>query len=292
MADVAGARRSRWRRRSSRCAARRTAGIAVAASSLEERCGVPLAEVAEACGGRPDHVPGHQVQPAARDRVARVVGHRRGGPRLRGVHHQRRAREAVAHALEADAPISTTPGCASWASRCPPIAHRSTTGSCSPEPGRSKGRTACRGHARSSRRTRSGPWLRVPGQSAHVRALPRGLRAVDAPRRREAIGVRDNEWVEAHNRDGILASRAVVSHRVPQGVCLMYTSAPARSAPALADRRAAGRDGERAHDDRDEADAHDRRLRAALVGAELLRPDGSNRDSVTIVRRRSQEVAY
>ena len=45
-----------------------------------------------------------------------------------------------------------------------------------------------------------------------------------SPQDAEAIGVRDNDWVEAHNRNGILVTRAVVSHRVPQGVCLMYHS--------------------------------------------------------------------
>ena len=45
-----------------------------------------------------------------------------------------------------------------------------------------------------------------------------------SPQDAEAIGVRDNDWVEAHNRNGIVVTRAVVSHRVPQGVCLMYHS--------------------------------------------------------------------
>ena len=45
-----------------------------------------------------------------------------------------------------------------------------------------------------------------------------------SPQDAEAIGVADNDWVEAHNRNGILVTRAVVSHRVPQGVCLMYHS--------------------------------------------------------------------
>jgi nitrate reductase alpha subunit len=40
----------------------------------------------------------------------------------------------------------------------------------------------------------------------------------------EAIGVRDNDWVEVFNRNGVIACRAVVSHRVPKGVGLMYHS--------------------------------------------------------------------
>jgi nitrate reductase alpha subunit len=40
---------------------------------------------------------------------------------------------------------------------------------------------------------------------------------------REA-GVADNDWVEIFNRNGVVVCRAVVSHRVPQGVGLMYHS--------------------------------------------------------------------
>jgi nitrate reductase alpha subunit len=38
----------------------------------------------------------------------------------------------------------------------------------------------------------------------------------------ESLGVRDNDWVEAYNRNGVIACRAAVSHRIPQGTCLMY----------------------------------------------------------------------
>ena len=95
-----------------------------------------------------------------------------------------------------------------------------------------------------------------------------------SPQDAETIGVRDNDWVEAHNRNGIVVTRAVVSHRVPQGVCLMYHSKDRQiGTPRSQDRRAPRRHRERADHDRDEADAHGRRLRAALLGAELLRAD-------------------
>jgi nitrate reductase alpha subunit len=38
------------------------------------------------------------------------------------------------------------------------------------------------------------------------------------------VGVADNDWVEVFNRNGVIACRAVVSHRVPTGVALMYHS--------------------------------------------------------------------
>ena len=135
--------------------------------------------------------------------------------------------------------------------------------------------------------------LRVPGQPAHAHAVPRRLGPVDEPGRtprRSACATTTGS--RRYNRNGIVVTRAVVSHRVPQGVCLMYHSKDRQiGTPRSRDRRAPRRHRERADHDRDEADAHDRRLRAALVGPELLRArPGSNRDSVTIVRRRSQEV--
>ena len=38
----------------------------------------------------------------------------------------------------------------------------------------------------------------------------------------DAVGVKDNDWIEAFNRNGIIACRAVVTHRLPKGTCLMY----------------------------------------------------------------------
>ncbi|MEM0197902.1 MAG: nitrate reductase subunit alpha [Fervidicoccaceae archaeon] len=38
----------------------------------------------------------------------------------------------------------------------------------------------------------------------------------------EALGVKDNEWVEASNRNGSIVARAVVSDRIPKGVAIMY----------------------------------------------------------------------
>jgi hypothetical protein len=95
-----------------------------------------------------------------------------------------------------------------------------------------------------------------------------------SPQDAEAIDVRDNDWVEAHNRNGIVVTRVVVSHRVPQGVCLMYHSKDRQigTPRSVIDGRRGGTENALDHD-RDEADAHDRRLRPALVGAELLRPD-------------------
>jgi nitrate reductase alpha subunit len=40
----------------------------------------------------------------------------------------------------------------------------------------------------------------------------------------DEIGVRDNDWVEAWNDNGVVVTRAVVSARMPKGVCFLYHS--------------------------------------------------------------------
>ncbi|HUA56221.1 MAG TPA: nitrate reductase subunit alpha, partial [Candidatus Sulfotelmatobacter sp.] len=38
----------------------------------------------------------------------------------------------------------------------------------------------------------------------------------------KAVGIADNDWIEAFNANGALTARAVVSQRVPAGMCMMY----------------------------------------------------------------------
>ena len=38
------------------------------------------------------------------------------------------------------------------------------------------------------------------------------------------IGVKDNDWVEAFNKNGVVAARAVVSPRIPRGISYMHHS--------------------------------------------------------------------
>ncbi|MBI5970494.1 MAG: nitrate reductase subunit alpha [Deltaproteobacteria bacterium] len=40
----------------------------------------------------------------------------------------------------------------------------------------------------------------------------------------ESVGIRDNDWVEAYNDNGIFVCRAVVSARIPSGTCIAYHS--------------------------------------------------------------------
>ncbi len=60
----------------------------------------------------------------------------------------------------------------------------------------------------------------------------------------ENIGVVDNDWVEAYNDNGVIVTRAVVSARIPRGVCIFY-HAPERTisfpaSPARKNRRGGG----------------------------------------------------
>jgi nitrate reductase alpha subunit len=114
-----------------------------------------------------------------------------------------------------------------------------------------------------------------------------------SPQDAETIGVRDNDWVEAHNRNGILVTRAVVSHRVPQGTCLMYHSKDRQigTPRSQIDGRRGGT--ENALTTIAMKPTHMVGGYAQLSwGPNYYGPTGSNRDSVTVVRRRSQEVTY
>ncbi|MGH7972276.1 MAG: molybdopterin dinucleotide binding domain-containing protein, partial [Limisphaerales bacterium] len=42
------------------------------------------------------------------------------------------------------------------------------------------------------------------------------------------IGIFDNDWVEAYNDNGVIVTRAVVSARIPRGICIFY-HAPERT---------------------------------------------------------------
>ena len=43
-----------------------------------------------------------------------------------------------------------------------------------------------------------------------------------SPEDAAAIGIHDNDWIEVVNRNGAIVARAVISHRLPQGIAMMY----------------------------------------------------------------------
>ncbi|GAA4958905.1 nitrate reductase subunit alpha [Actinoplanes utahensis] len=107
------------------------------------------------------------------------------------------------------------------------------------------------------------------------------------------IKVRDNEWIEAVNRNGVVVCRAVVSHKMPEGTAYMY-----HAQERVIDVPKAEINGRR-------GGIHNSLTRLLvkpthIIGgyAQLsfafnyLGPTGNQRDEVTVIRRRSQEVEY
>jgi nitrate reductase alpha subunit len=107
------------------------------------------------------------------------------------------------------------------------------------------------------------------------------------------IGVADNDWIEAVNRNGVIAARAVVSHRMPEGTVYMY-----HAQERVVDVPIAETSGKR-------GGIHNSATRLLIKPTHLiggyaqlsyafnyLGPTGNQRDEVTAIRRRSQNVSY
>ena len=128
----------------------------------------------------------------------------------------------------------------------------------------------------------------------HMLTLGRGGQAIwMSPQDAEKIGVKDNEWVEAYNRNGIVSARAVVSHRMPEGTVFMH-HAQERTMNTPLNERSGRRGG-----------THNSLTRILLKPTHLIGgyaqlsfafnyygPTGNQRDEVTMIRRRSQEVQF
>ena len=107
------------------------------------------------------------------------------------------------------------------------------------------------------------------------------------------VGVEDNDWIEAVNRNGVVVARAIVSHRMPEGTVYMH-----HAQDRLIDVPLAETSGKR-------GGIHNSLTRilvkpSHVIGgyAQLafafnyLGPTGNQRDEVTVIRKRSQEVTY
>lgn len=107
------------------------------------------------------------------------------------------------------------------------------------------------------------------------------------------VGIQDNEWVEAYNRNGIVTARAIVSHRIPEGTVIMNHAQERTTGTPLNEHT--GRRG----------GTHNSLTRIMIkpihvaggyghltYGFNYIGPTGNNRDEVTRIRRRSQEVQY
>ncbi len=114
-----------------------------------------------------------------------------------------------------------------------------------------------------------------------------------SPQDAASIEVSDNDWIECVNANGVFVCRAIVSHRMPEGVCYVH-HAQERTID-VPKSEATGRRG----------GIHNSPTRLLvkpthLIGgyAQLsyafnyLGPTGNQRDMVSTIRKRSQEVTY
>jgi nitrate reductase alpha subunit len=109
----------------------------------------------------------------------------------------------------------------------------------------------------------------------------------------EALDIHDNDWVEAFNRNGVVACRAAVSHRIPEGTCLMYHAKDRHLNVPLTELQ-----GKRGGTDNSLTrivmkPTHFIGGYAQLsFGFNYYGPTGSQRDEVTVLRKRVEEVRF
>ncbi|MGO1509466.1 MAG: nitrate reductase subunit alpha [Actinomycetales bacterium] len=109
----------------------------------------------------------------------------------------------------------------------------------------------------------------------------------------ESVGIADNDWIEAVNRNGVVSARAVVSHRMPRGTAFMHHGQERTVNVPLTE--STGKRG----------GIHNSLTRIMLKPSHLIGgygqlsyafnyygPTGNQRDEVTVIRRRSQDVEY
>jgi nitrate reductase / nitrite oxidoreductase, alpha subunit len=60
-------------------------------------------------------------------------------------------------------------------------------------------------------------------ETSQMTTLFRGMQTIWLNEKDAAsIGVKDNQWVEVYNRNGVIAARAVLTYRIPEGIAMMY----------------------------------------------------------------------
>ena len=114
-----------------------------------------------------------------------------------------------------------------------------------------------------------------------------------SPRDAEEIGVTDNDWIEAFNRNGVVACRAVVSHRMPVGTVYMYHAKDRHLMTPRSEISGWHGGGDNALTRLVVKPTH-------LIGGygqlsygfNYYGPTGNQRDEITVIRRRSQQVEF
>jgi len=107
------------------------------------------------------------------------------------------------------------------------------------------------------------------------------------------IGVSDNDWIEAYNRNGVVACRAVVTHRMPAGTVFMYHAKDRHLMTPKAEISGWHGGGDNSLTRLVIKPTH-------LIGGygqlsyafNYYGPTGNQRDEITVIRRRAQEVEF
>ncbi|WEV79538.1 nitrate reductase subunit alpha [Janibacter cremeus] len=107
------------------------------------------------------------------------------------------------------------------------------------------------------------------------------------------IGIKDNDWIEAVNRNGVVAARAIVSHRMPEGTVFMHHAQDRLIDVPLTET------------DQKRGGIHNSLTRILVKPSHIIGgyaqlsyffnyigPTGNNRDEVTMIRKRTAPVEY
>ena len=105
------------------------------------------------------------------------------------------------------------------------------------------------------------------------------------------IGVADNDWIEAYNRNGVVACRAVVTHRMPEGTVFMYHAKDRHLMTPKSEISGWHGGGDNSLTRLVIKPTHMIGGYAQLsYGFNYYGPTGNQRDEITVIRRRAQEV--
>jgi nitrate reductase alpha subunit len=107
------------------------------------------------------------------------------------------------------------------------------------------------------------------------------------------IGVVDNDWIEAYNRNGVVACRAVVTHRMPEGTVFMYHAKDRHLMTPKSEISGWHGGGDNSLTRLVVKPTHMIGGYAQLsYGFNYYGPTGNQRDEITVIRRRAQEVQF
>jgi nitrate reductase alpha subunit len=262
--------------------------------ALEERCGVPLADLAEPAAETRVTFADTQAQPR----------HVITSPEWSGIDAEGRAYAAFTINVERGKPFHTLSGRMhlyldhAWMRELgehlpayrPPLDPRLMLEGGVPVNGNGAGEISLRYLTPHSKWSIHSEYQ----DNLHMLTLFRGGSGLwMSPADAEKIGVSDNDWVEAYNRNGVVVTRAVVSHRVPPGACMLYHSKDRQIGTPRSeiDGRRGGT--ENALTTISMKPTHMIGGYAQLSwGPNYYGPTGANRDSIAVVRKRTEAVTF